>query len=209
MDRTNDCKVMKKSCIVVGLIISCRHPLRKRCPNEKNELVLKSQILAIDMRNVGNMEEKPAAEELFICLLFFRMVQAEDARIKKFEKDPQICTSGGLSKSLARQCTLFKLQCGRDPDRSELHILRDIIRERGEKEFDRYGELKPVIKQRSAFEHSFAIGRLIGPGKREKDAADMQAKELLIEKNQAQEVQRVAEVLRQMEKGMSLDRHFL
>ena len=144
----------------------------------------------------------------FGSVTVYRMVQAEEAYIKAFEKDPQICTSGDLSRSLARQCTLFKLRCGRDPDLSELHIMRDTIRERGNKEFDRYGEFKTVIKQRvlsGACERSLAVGRVVGSEKTERAVAEMQAKELLIEKNQAREVQRVTEILREMEKGMSLD----
>ena len=115
----------------------------------------------------------------------YRTVKAEEAYIKEFEKDPQICTSGDLSKSLARQCTLFKLRCGRDPDLSELHIMRDTIRERGGKEFDRYGEFKTAIKQRvlsGACERSLAVGRVVGPEKTEGAVAEMQAKELLVEK---------------------------
>ena len=52
--------------------------------------------------------------------------------------------SGGLAKSLARQYALFKLRYGRDPDLSELHVMRDTIRKYGDKELNRLRHAGPT-----------------------------------------------------------------
>ena len=135
-----------------------------------------------------------------------KLLEKEEAMAKKLGQDPHINASGKLQQDLARQCTLFEVRHGREPNLSETLLMKDAIDESGKMLClsDQTGGWE-CIKQRTLkgiCERSIKIGSVsIPPAEEMQRQMEKETRE--VQKAQQRELEIQREMQRQQELDMS------